>query len=112
MAVYSVARVRGFSSCGLIGDPAQSLQRAILLPEDADARRSQFMPVTNSEVDDAYQAFRPLMFSIAYRMLGSATEAEDLVQEAYLRFHRAHVAGRGDRVAQGVPRHRHDAPRH
>ena len=41
---------------------------------------------------DAYQELRPLLFSIAYRMVGSASEAEDLVQEAFLRFHRA-VAG-------------------
>jgi len=36
-------------------------------------------------VDDVYQELKPLMFSIAYRMLGSATEAEDIVQEAFLR---------------------------
>jgi RNA polymerase sigma-70 factor (ECF subfamily) len=33
-----------------------------------------------------FESYRPLLFSIAYRMLGSAMEAEDMVQEAYLRY--------------------------
>ena len=36
---------------------------------------------------ELFETYRPLMFSIAYRMLGSATEAEDIVQETYLRYH-------------------------
>jgi RNA polymerase sigma-70 factor (ECF subfamily) len=38
---------------------------------------------------EEFQTYRPLLFSIAYRMLGSASEAEDIVQEAYLRYHDA-----------------------
>jgi RNA polymerase sigma-70 factor (TIGR02957 family) len=36
---------------------------------------------------------RPGAFAIAYRMLGSVSEAEDLVQEALLRLHRAQSEG-------------------
>ena len=32
-----------------------------------------------------YHEYRPLMFSIAYRMTGSVSDAEDIVQEAFLR---------------------------
>jgi RNA polymerase sigma-70 factor (ECF subfamily) len=46
-----------------------------------------------SRVSEVYEELRPLLFSIAYRMLGSASEAEDIVQEAFLRFHRE--SGRG-----------------
>lgn len=54
---------------------------------------TQIPPNERDVIGAAYEQYRPLMFSIAYRMLGSATEAEDLVQEAYLRFHRATAQG-------------------
>lgn len=36
--------------------------------------------------DDSFAAVRPRLFGIAYRMLGSAAEAEDVVQDAWLRW--------------------------
>ena len=36
---------------------------------------------------------RPVAFAIAYRMLGSVSEAEDVMQEALLRVHQALDAG-------------------
>ncbi len=56
--------------------------------------------------DSTAQAFeeqRPLLFGIAYRMLGSAAEAEDVVQDAYLRF-RAATAGAESAEAIRSPR--------
>ncbi len=35
---------------------------------------------------DNFEEYRPLLFSIAYRMLGSAVDAEDIVQDAYIRY--------------------------
>jgi RNA polymerase sigma-70 factor (ECF subfamily) len=35
---------------------------------------------------DEFEPLRPLLFSIAYRILGSVSEAEDAVQETWLRF--------------------------
>src|SRR5678816_1519022 len=35
---------------------------------------------------DVFKTDRPLLFSIAYRMLGSASDAEDVLQDAWLRY--------------------------
>jgi RNA polymerase sigma-70 factor (ECF subfamily) len=40
---------------------------------------------------EGHEELRPYLFAIAYRMLGSVAEAEDVVQEAFLRYHEASV---------------------
>jgi RNA polymerase sigma-70 factor (ECF subfamily) len=40
---------------------------------------------------DAFAAHRPRLFGIAYRMLGSRAEAEDVLQDAYLRWHESEM---------------------
>jgi RNA polymerase sigma-70 factor, ECF subfamily len=41
--------------------------------------------MNRSEVEE-FEAHRPRLFGIAYRMLGSVAEAEDMVQETFLRY--------------------------
>jgi RNA polymerase sigma-70 factor (ECF subfamily) len=41
---------------------------------------------------EIFERHRPLLFSIAYRMLGSASDAEDVVQDAWLRYRGADAA--------------------
>lgn len=50
-------------------------------------RRSSLGSVT--DVAEDFEAQRPRLFWLAYRLLGSASSAEDAVQDAYLRLHAA-----------------------
>lgn len=50
-------------------------------------------PADPGELDGVYAALRPLLLSVAYEMVGAIGEAEDIVQEAFLRFHREIAKG-------------------
>ena len=45
----------------------------------------------NSEEEkvEIFKKHRPRLFGIAYRMLGTRDDAEDILQEAYIRWHKA-----------------------
>ena len=56
-------------------------------------------PAQGSRVDSATGAFvthRSLLFTVAYEMLGSAADAEDTVQESWLRWDGIGAAGRAE----------------
>ena len=40
-----------------------------------------------------FEELRPLLFSVAYRMVASVADTEDILQEAFLRYHRALADG-------------------
>ena len=58
--------------------------------------------MTMSE-SERFESLRPTLFSLAYRMLGSVAEAEDIVQEAFLRHQRALGQGVEIDSPAGVP---------
>ena len=43
-----------------------------------------------SEHAERFTHLRPLLFTIVYEILGSATESDDVLQESYLRWALAH----------------------
>jgi RNA polymerase sigma-70 factor (ECF subfamily) len=47
------------------------------------------MTFSNEEKVETFKRFRPRLFGLAYRMLGTHAETEDILQDAYLRWHQA-----------------------
>src|ERR1700747_1945949 len=59
------------------------------MAEEPQAPSSARLNAETGEYDDGLSAFagvRPRLFGIAYRMLGSAAEAEDIVQDVWVRW--------------------------
>ena len=57
----------------------------------------------SASLERLFEELRPAAFAIAYRMLGSVSEAEDVVQEAFLRLHRMLREGERGGVAARLP---------
>jgi RNA polymerase sigma-70 factor (ECF subfamily) len=49
-------------------------------------------PPPGPAAPDAFDALRPRLFALAYRMLGTRADAEDIVQDAWLRWHQSDQA--------------------
>ena len=59
------------------------------------------MSLPDGDAADRFQPLRPGLVRLAYRMLGSIAEAEDVVQEAYIRWHQ--TGPRGPPFANRAP---------
>lgn len=62
-------------------------------PEGPNTPEGPTSPRTADDPAESFEAHRRHLVGLAYRMLGSVAEAEDAVQDAYLRWHGADRAG-------------------
>jgi RNA polymerase sigma-70 factor, ECF subfamily len=56
------------------------------MSQTREAVRLLCIKTRKTEFMNAFEQYRPLLFAIAYRMLGTVNEAEDMVQDTYLRY--------------------------
>jgi RNA polymerase sigma factor (sigma-70 family) len=88
------------SSCSPPDCGGHTARSAFVTINDGGKREDVTMPDATVDGDgwlaDQFQAHRPHLRAVAYRMLGSLTDADDAVQECWLRLQRAEVAGVAD----------------
>src|ERR1700757_1347256 len=70
-----------------------SMARLLLAPFGARRRQARLMAMTSAQQVTEFEALRPHLMSVAYRLTGTVADAEDIVQEAWLRWDSA--GGRG-----------------
>lgn len=64
--------------------------RSLEVPS-SEAQSPEVQPLKVRSREEQFLACRNKLRAVAYRMLGSATEADDVLQDAYLRWHRTGV---------------------
>jgi len=76
---------------------AHPVVAAVVVTPEPEAAGDPSVPEVAEAVAD-FESVRPRLFGIAYRMLGGVADAEDIVQEVWLRWQTADRAGVRDRV--------------
>src|SRR5262249_18793811 len=77
------------------------LRRGVWPQAAGPARRRRVVTVPLDVPEDPFITHRGLLFTVAYEMLGSASEAEDVVQETWIRWD---AIGEAARAAARDPR--------
>src|SRR5271170_485018 len=66
---------------------------SLLAPSGAHRRRARLGGMTSAQQVTEFEALRPHLMSVAYRLTGTVADAEDIVQEAWLRWNSAGARG-------------------
>jgi RNA polymerase sigma-70 factor, ECF subfamily len=104
LSVVDIVPGSGSSSADAASRAAGSA-RSVVVPTTPSDRGTAWSATTDppgSEVDEAvadFERVRPRLFGIAYQVLGGAADAEDIVQDVWVRWQGADRAQVRDRVA-------------
>jgi hypothetical protein len=53
----------------------------------ADVMQSYTIEPPSNNIEELYRTYKPHLFAITYRMLGSRSDAEDMVQDLFINMH-------------------------